>query len=111
MPVINRELWQAADDVVDLFKANWTGTPLSLVLIQDQDNSTVDNQKNPWVRITVAEIGGGQETLGPEGQRRFRLEEGGEGESESEDESESEQEGEESEGEQEQESDREGKEL
>lgn len=72
MPVINRELWQAADAVVDLFKASWTGTPIANVLVQNQDNSTVDNQENPWVRITVAEIGGGQETLGPAGSRRFR---------------------------------------
>ena len=72
MPVINRELWKAADDVVDLFKASWTGTPIPLVLIQNQDSSTVDNQKDPWVRITVAEVGGGQETLGPVGERRYR---------------------------------------
>lgn len=72
MPVTNRELWQAADDVVDYFKANFTGIPADKILIQNQDNSTVDNQKDPWCRITVAEIGGGQNTVSAVGSRRFR---------------------------------------
>lgn len=72
MPVINLELWEAADVAVDEFKRLWTGTPLANVLVQNQDNSSVDNQKDPWVRVTAAEIGGGQETIGAAPSRRFR---------------------------------------
>lgn len=72
MPTISLEINEARDIAVRRFRLNWTGTPLTQVLVQNQDNSNVDNGDDPWVRVSVAETGGGQQTLGEAGTRKYR---------------------------------------
>ncbi len=72
MPFTSLEIDEARDIAVRRFRQNWTGTPLSQVIMQDQDDSKVDGGGDPWVRLTVSETGGGQQTLGSPGTRKYR---------------------------------------
>ena len=74
MAFVSLELDEAQDIAVRRFRDNWTGTPLSNVLVVGQDNSSVDGGQDPWVRISVPETGGGQQSLGAPGERKFRRE-------------------------------------
>ena len=54
------------------FLANWTGTPSSQVVFEGEGHEAVDDSESPWVRVSVNETSGGQQTLGPVGGRKYR---------------------------------------
>ena len=74
MVFVSLELDEAQDIAVRRFRDNWTGTPLTNVLVVGQDNSTVNGGQDPWVRISVQETGGGQQSLGAPTERKYRRE-------------------------------------
>ena len=59
----------ALQAIYDRFEAQWgTTTPFAL----GNEQTDLDEGSVSWVRLTVIEIGGGQNTLGNAGARRFR---------------------------------------
>jgi hypothetical protein len=54
------------------FLAQWSGTAAGNVVFENEGHAAVDAQELPWVRVSVQETGGGQESLGPTGSRKYR---------------------------------------
>lgn len=62
----------AEQSVLTRFLANWTGTALTQVVFQNEGHESVDDSESAWVRLSVQEVGGGQQTLGSVGDRKYR---------------------------------------
>jgi len=60
---------EAREVVYQRFVDNWTATPF---LFENEDSDDLDGGTVAWARLSVHETGGGQETLGPIGARRYR---------------------------------------
>lgn len=60
---------QARDAATKAFIASW-GTTTGLCL-ENEDEKKFDAGKDPWVRMTVKHLPGGQETLGQPGNRLY----------------------------------------
>lgn len=60
---------EAREAIYQRFNDNFTGLPLSETTFDNEDFTPPDG---PWVRLTVRQAGGGQETLGAKGNRSYR---------------------------------------
>jgi hypothetical protein len=65
-------LTDAQQSVATRFLANWTGTTAARVVLQNEGHESVDDAESAWVRLSVQEVTGGQQTLGPSGSRKYR---------------------------------------
>jgi hypothetical protein len=65
-------LTDAQQSVLTRFLANWTGTTAARVVFQNEGHESVDLDEAAWVRLSVQEVTGGQQTLGPIGDRKYR---------------------------------------
>lgn len=61
-------LVEARESVYSRFSSLWTFTPF----IFENVDTDLDTGEVDWARLSVNELGGGQETLGPTGNRKYR---------------------------------------
>lgn len=59
---------EAREAVYQRFASQWGTTTYTF----EGEHFEADKQKEAWVRLSVRQLGGGQETLGPPGARKFR---------------------------------------
>lgn len=62
---------QAQEAVVARFVAAWAGTLYAAVPYTLDNEEFKPPELAPWVRLTIRHSGGGQETLGKQGNRKF----------------------------------------
>jgi hypothetical protein len=64
-------LVDAEQSILARFVANWTGTPASRLIFENEGHSTVDADESPWLRLAIQELTREQITLGAVGQRKY----------------------------------------
>lgn len=62
---------EAREIIYQKFQAGWTATPLTQVVFENDDAGGIDAGREPWIRVSTREVGGGQVTLGPKGDRKY----------------------------------------